>query len=144
MSEYANHPFSDYKLYRVWHKTEGRWYAQLVIPGITGSKAKRITISYARYKMSVKLKRRLLPSEEVDHKDADKSNDSIGNLQLLTPKKNRQKMMIETGRSMMMVSLSCPVCATVFTRQPRQVNHKISQGKSPACSRRCGGIMSSW
>lgn len=55
----------------------------------------RTTIAYARYLMSVKLGRLLEATEEVDHIDNDKSNDSIENLQLLSGAENRQKY-IET------------------------------------------------
>lgn len=51
----------------------------------------RSTTSYARYLMSVKLKRFLTSDEQVDHIDNDKTNDDINNLQVLSVKENQQK-----------------------------------------------------
>ena len=47
--------------------------------------------AYARYLMAVKLGRFLTANEQVDHIDNDRTNDSIGNLQLLTASENRSK-----------------------------------------------------
>lgn len=51
----------------------------------------RTTISYARYLMSIKLGMFISSEFEVDHKDNDKTNDDIDNLQLLTQQQNLQK-----------------------------------------------------
>ena len=51
----------------------------------------RRTTAYARYLLSVKLGRFLLPTEQVDHIDNDKTNDSLDNLQILSPKENKEK-----------------------------------------------------
>lgn len=51
----------------------------------------RTTIPYARYLMSVKLKRYLKDDEHVDHIDNDKTNDDINNLQILSQTENNQK-----------------------------------------------------
>lgn len=51
----------------------------------------RTTIAYARYLFSVKIGELVPPNLEVDHKDNDKTNDSIDNLQLLTRKENVTK-----------------------------------------------------
>lgn len=58
---------------------------------LVNSKEDRTTISLARYKMSVKLGRLLADDEQVDHIDNDKTNDSIDNLQLLSPAENMEK-----------------------------------------------------
>lgn len=55
------------------------------------SHSDRSTVSYARYLMSVKLGRFLLRSEEVDHIDEDKTNDSLSNLQILSTAENLRK-----------------------------------------------------
>ena len=49
-----------------------------------GNKQKMERMLYARYLLSVQLRRRLTDTETVDHIDGDKTNDSIENLQLLT------------------------------------------------------------
>lgn len=45
----------------------------------------RFGMLYSRYLMEQKLGRRLRPDEHVDHIDEDKANDSISNLQILSP-----------------------------------------------------------
>ena len=98
----------------------------------------KTSTSYARYLMSCYLKRYLKKDEHVDHIDNNKLNDTIDNLQILSPadnnKKNRHKRTYMT--------LVCPVCNNSFTKESRQVNHKIKNGNNPTCSRRCGGIKS--
>lgn len=49
------------------------------------------TVSYARYLMAVKLGRFLTVDEFVDHKDEDKTNDTLRNLQILTRAENIAK-----------------------------------------------------
>ncbi len=47
--------------------------------------------SYSKLLMEEKLNRLLLDDEEVDHKDDDKTNDNINNLQLLSGEDNKAK-----------------------------------------------------
>lgn len=49
------------------------------------------TISYPKALMEIKLKRRLLDNETVDHIDEDKTNNDIDNLQVLTRRENIEK-----------------------------------------------------
>ena len=85
----AEHPYDGYWLYRVWHKKEGRWQANLVkISDIS----ERTTISFARYVMSVSLGRLLnTDAEHVDHINNNKSDDRLENLQILSPAENKKK-----------------------------------------------------
>lgn len=132
----AEYPYARYNLYKVWHKNQKRWYAQLV------NGKERTTISYARYTMAVKLKRILSSQEHVDHVDGDKSNDSYNNLQILSIAENNRKSILERGLSSKLIKLICPACQSKFERPPNQVNTKIARGKHPTCSKRCGGIHS--
>lgn len=61
-------------------------------------KKKMERMLYSRYLMSVKLGRRLLPSETVDHIDDDKANDSIDNLQILSLGENQKKYFAKVKR----------------------------------------------
>lgn len=99
------------------------------------NKKDRTTISYARYLMSVKLKRFLNKNEEVDHIDNNKTNDRLNNLQLLTPIQNRNK----TAKGQTKLKFICPVCKKKFKLTLRQ-----SHRENPCCSRTCGGIKSHW
>lgn len=86
----------------------------------------------SRYKMEVKLKRRLPRGMHVDHIDGNGLNDALRNLQVLTARENIIKS-AKTGRKY--VKLKCPVCGIVFARPFSQVQAK----KMPvACSRTCG------
>lgn len=129
----AQYPYNEYYLYIVFHKKEGRRYANLV-PIDKSSGLKRKTISYARYLMSVHEKRILNPEEHVDHKDNDKSNDDIANLQLLSLKENNAKEGKRRGKKM--VTLQCPNCNKVFEREKRQT-HLQKGGHYTGCCRKC-------
>lgn len=89
-------PFVGYKGYRIWHEREGRYYVCLV-PIDSDSGLKRSTITLAKYRMSKKLGRILRRDEEVDHKDGNKTNDKIDNLQVLSLRENRIKQALERG-----------------------------------------------
>lgn len=130
----ASAPYNDYYLYVVYHRGEGRRYANLV--HIDGSDRKRITISYARYLMSVKLGRILTPDEEVDHIDGDRLNDSIENLQVLTKDAHRKKTLENIHHEV--VDAMCPMCKSIFTRNKNKM--KLSYGaRLMFCSRSCSG-----
>ena len=96
----------------------------------------RSTISLARYLVSVKERRLLSKDEHVDHIDNDKTNDSLENLQILSPIENHNKS-FKVGETY--YSFTCPVCGIDFKLSARQ-SHKTN----PTCSRKCGGIKSHW
>jgi hypothetical protein len=73
--------------YVIFSKSEGRRNVVLY-----NSPTDKTTTPLARYKMAVHLGRFLLASEHVDHKDNNKRNDDITNLQILSQKKNNQKL----------------------------------------------------
>ena len=56
------------------------------------------TVLWARYKLEKKLGRPLRKNETVDHKDEDKTNDRITNLQILTRAENARKS--ATGKAL--------------------------------------------
>lgn len=120
---------------RVWRKgylvvnPDGR---RTVI--LFNSSKDRSSVSYARYLLSVKLGRFLGANEHVDHVDNDKTNDSEGNLQILSPAENNRK----SARGRSMTSFTCPVCGVYFTVETRQAYNKTVK----CCSRRCGGVYS--
>lgn len=132
----AEYPYDEYYLYIVFHKEEGRNYANL-IPRDKNSGLKRKTISYARYLMSVNEKRILNKDEHVDHIDNIKINDDINNLQILTLKENNIKAAKIKGKKM--VVLQCPLCKTLFERRRGQT-HLVKGGYFTGCSRKCSTI----
>lgn len=96
----------------------------------------RSSTSYARYLMTVKLGRWLDDAEHVDHKDDDKTNDVVENLQILSQQENNKK----SSKNKTYYDFLCPVCFTPFKLEARAAFNK----NNPTCSRRCGGIKSHW
>lgn len=94
------------------------------------SSSNRTTISYARYLLSVKFERFLEKDEHVDHIDGDKTNDTLSNLQILSPKENHNKS-LKTGQ--VKFSFRCPVCYSDFQLTKQRAYKKIN----PCCSRKC-------
>jgi len=87
----------------------------------------RTTISYARYLMGVKLGYEVSDHLEVDHKDDDKTNDDINNLQLLTKEENLLKE-----------QYYCAYCTDSFILTEAEVNERLAKNVEMAfCSRSC-------
>ncbi|UKM62858.1 putative homing endonuclease [Aeromonas phage P19] len=104
---------------------------------LVNSHEDRTTISYARYLMSVHLGRILNPEEHVDHKDEDKTNDVISNLQIMTVSENNKKHAKSKG-GRQMVEYECPICQTHFSI--RKGNSHLVESKKytlKVCSDKC-------
>lgn len=91
----------------------------------------RTTISYARYLLSVKECRFLEDWEEADHKDGDRTNDELSNLQILTKDEHKAKTKVELS-GLTILSYLCANCGNEFERRQGQV-----RGENPFCSRAC-------
>jgi predicted RNA-binding Zn-ribbon protein involved in translation (DUF1610 family) len=135
----ASYPFDGYYLYKVFHRGEQRYYANLVPIDRHGG-LKRRTISYARYLMSVHIGRELSASEHVDHIDNNKMNDAIENLQIVSlHENNRKASALLTKR---MVDFKCPYCGKEFTK-PAACSISKKNKHYYSCSRVCSGKFSS-
>ena len=133
----AEYPYNDFWIYKVWHKQEGRWQANLIRKS---NIADRTTISYARYVLSVFLGRILdSKTEHVDHIDNDKSNDSIENLQILTPEQNKEKQeLLYRSLNPKFIVLDCYVCGAKFNYIARNFKFHKSKGRYKFyCSKDC-------
>lgn len=132
-------PFlEDFKAAYVNTSTQNRRVTLLVRKD--GSKT---SMSYARYLMCCKENRFLSKDEHVDHIDNDGMNDVIENLQILSPKENNDKKIIFYGIKLAEdVELKCPICGVSFKRPSRNIKHKLQKGKTPCCSKKCGGKFS--
>lgn len=137
MPQRAQYPFDDYYLYIVYHKGEGRQYANLI--PIDKTKHKRRTTSYARYLMSVKEGRFLSKDEEVDHIDNNRLNDDINNLQILSPDENKKKAGKRVQKKMAV--FKCPHCGKLFEK-PRGKTHLVKGGLYTSCSKHCNAKIS--
>lgn len=135
----ADFPFEDYWLYRVWHKKEGRWQANLILKA---NIKERTTIAYARYVMSVHLKRFLTIEEHVDHIDENKSNDLITNLQILSKQENKLKSEKHLAQLRPKITkLSCSNCGNIFEYPTRNYKFNLHRGQiNFYCTRQCVSI----
>lgn len=107
-------------------------------------KDKKQVVPYARYLMEEYLGRKLRENEEVHHKDHDKTNDVIENLEVINSTEHRKhhnplkyKDTIE----------QCYVCGKSFTFTAKQHSNKYKERKRKPdtvdkyfCSRKCSGI----
>ena len=127
----TEYPYDEYDGYTVVNK-ENRKHICLVHK----ESKRRTTVSYARYLMAVHLKRLLESNEQVDHIDEDKTNDVIGNLQILSASDNIKKNIKSNNRTIKMVEAVCPNCNETFNRQLNKT-HLQKGGKFSACSIKC-------
>ena len=82
---------------------------------------------------------RLLNSNEiVHHKDGNKKNNHISNLEIMTNSEH-SKMHSSIGRTM--IVLKCPWCKKVFVKEKRQT-HLLKGGEYTTCSKQCRGKFS--
>lgn len=75
MARLAKHPYKGYKLYKVWHKKERRWFAVLF-----KSSKDRTTVAYAKYLLEVREGKRLGKSIHAHHVDENKTRDVQDNI----------------------------------------------------------------
>ena len=134
----AEFPFIGYRAYlRISNSNKSNSKGRRIIGLYSRNKnPKRLTMSYARYLLCLKEKRILSRNEQADHKDGNKTNDNLNNLQILTPTENNKKRVTEHGISRMMVKLICPTCDNVFTIEKNQ-SFISKQGYYTTCGRKC-------
>ncbi len=99
-------------------------------------------MSYARYQMSVQLGYIVPDGLEVDHKDDDKTNDTINNYQLLTKTQNRLKQAISSATAKddePLYGYECAHCHTRFLIDAQERDKRIKANKTelPFCTHRC-------
>lgn len=133
----APFPYEEYYYYDPVLNREGR-YSIFLIHKTDGT---RTTISNARFKYETYHKIKLNESQTVDHKDGNKSNDDIDNLQVLTMVENLEKSLIQNNVSRKFVELCCPNCSVLFTKEKRRTFLIKKNGVFTCCSRRCAGII---
>lgn len=131
MKVITEYPFNEYNGYTMVN-TENRMMISLVHK-ITKI---RTTTSYARYLMSIKLKRILLKEEHIDHIDENKTNDAIENLTILSPLENSRKYHSIKNVGRKHVKLVCPNCKCIFLREYRN-SFLCNGGFFSCCSKKC-------
>lgn len=120
------------KAYLIKNTGEGRYYVHFY-----NSNNDRKCISYARYLYGVKIGFEVPDDIEIDHKDEDKTNDVIENLNPMTKGMHRSKSAIEASIAKE-ERLLCPACGNWFTRTERYIRFKTSRGQAVFyCSKAC-------
>lgn len=89
-------------------------------------------VLYHRVVMENYLGRLLYSDEVVHHKDGNKHNNTIDNLEVLS---NKEHSALHAKRGRAYVELVCKNCGKVFYREKRQ----IKKGRDAFCSRHCNG-----
>lgn len=89
-----------------------------------------------RVLMENKIGRLLESHEHVHHRNGDKEDNSIGNLELLTVSEHAKRH----AETVEKIQLKCPVCQTSFEVMPHRYRLRMKRSKSGAlyCSRSCG------
>lgn len=135
MIERGKYPYEDFTVYfPIWHKVEKR-YMICLVP--IDNKMKRFTMSYARYLLSVKLKRKLKSFETVDHIDGNKINDSLDNLQILSREENTKKYYKDNKISRRKITIVCPICNKKIIKNYNQTSFGKRIKNNNYCSREC-------
>lgn len=89
-------------------------------------------VLHHRVVMENSINRLLTKSEVVHHKDENKKNNDLSNLELME-RSEHNRLHASTGRAM--VELVCPNCGVVFIKPKNQLSNK----QQPKCSRKCNG-----
>lgn len=100
----------------------------------------RTTTSYARYLMCVKIGFILSNEFEVDHIDNDKTNDNIGNLQILTQDQNKLKEQYRyIENEQICFGYECAYCGNRFILTEAKKEERLMKTKTGLafCSRSC-------
>lgn len=92
---------------------------------------KKKTRQLAKVLLEIKLGRLLIDDETVDHIDEDKTNDDIGNLQLLSKSKNSSKSALKVIYPI----VNCVWCNSEFRLKAGQMRKE----SGPFCSNKCSG-----
>ena len=95
--------------------------------------------AYARYLMEQHLGRKLTNEEEVHHKDHNKTNDVIENLEVKNKTAHRREHNIKP-----IIIEHCYICGNdIIVDGRKRANHYRSKNKNPDkwfCSKHCSGI----
>lgn len=140
----ALHP--GYRIYGPYISADGRkrlTFRQIDDEGRVRKVGSRsFSMAWSRAKMTAKLNRLLLKSEEVDHKNEDYTNDEFSNLQVLTVEDHLRKSGAEnTRRQSARTHEVCPCCEQKFLCRGDLKRAAEAKGRKPCCGRKCSSKM---
>lgn len=127
-------PYEGYTIYGPYKRPDGRYHIIAYI-----SKDNKMTVSYPKYLMEVKLQRYLDKDEEVHHIDGNIDNNSLDNFEILLEGTHKDKHSKYKGDY-----YTCAHCGDIFymnaiQERSRAGNVKRGNTKGPYCSRSCNG-----
>ena len=97
------------------------------------------SIGYAKYLMEVYTNSHIPEGYEVDHINADCTDDRIENLQIITKEMNILKDIYDSYKFKTYVRLICPWCGKQFDCENHDFVTKVKYFKYVSCSRSCSG-----
>lgn len=99
-------------------------------------------ISYPRYLIENKIGRKLLPNEDIHHKDGNPLNNDMSNLEIKLHGEHQK----EHSQKYFDKKMICPICNKEFNWTAKQQsdffgnkNRHIHQSDKPFCSKTCSG-----
>lgn len=108
--------------------------------GFRNSKTKAMTFRQrGKVLLEMKLGRRLVENETVDHDDNDKINDDVSNLKILSREENASKGALKR----VIETIPCFQCGVSVKPTKDQVNNRAMGKAGPFCSRHCSGLYGS-
>lgn len=117
------------------HAKNGRQHINLLTYNGT---SKHLNVTYAKYLAAIKCGRIPEKGEEVDHIDGDRTNDTLGNLRIISKEENQEKALVDPwyqSKKRLFVYL-CNSCGASLLRTVTNAPHLYSK-KSVYCSRAC-------
>jgi predicted RNA-binding Zn-ribbon protein involved in translation (DUF1610 family) len=128
--------YEDCKVYGPYLRRDGR---QMIC--IIYADGRSTTTQYGKYLLECSLNWEIPKGYDVHHKDHNKLNDDLENLEIIEHKEHCKD---HATRNISDVQFLCPECGKFFMvdkRQQRQVRYNnIRQGRAgPFCSRTCAG-----
>src|SRR6185312_479482 len=113
-------------------------YIYARVPSHTNS-TKNGYVLHHRIVMENHIGRLLTKDEIVHHKDHDRKNNVITNLDIMTNSAHAKMHGLKHGRKM--VKFKCPNCKNIFSRRSGNT-HLWRNGTYTTCSRKCSGSFS--
>jgi len=120
------------------HAKNGRQHINLLTFNGT---SKHLNVTYAKYLAAIKYGRIPEGGEEVDHIDGDRTNDTLGNLRIVSREENKRKSLVDPRKSPRKGTFqyTCSFCGKEYEVTRNTAPH-LRGSKKAFCSRQCMGF----